>query len=225
MDLHMLKNLLGLLLLCTLMLAQACQEEVAPNSNEASLSDDVSLTRTIEKIETAYKEGEIKIETGGPIELETQASPEIMAAVMSRLLAYQQTFESRYNASAAFYDPYAVGVIPMTDACPAGSQKTKFKMDNQDNGNSSVSGWTGSWYLDGNNNGKHTICSVSGSAFTFMTLNTATQYLLIRLGNNKTVFMEPRVWNVYFDNEDNNNANVVEEGNLGTNTLSSQGIN
>lgn len=231
MSTHISRNRLFLpFFLCTLSLLQACQDGVSPISETSQIENALntgegSISRAIEKIETAYKEGEIKIETGGPKELESQASPEIMASVKSRLLAYQQVFESRYTASGDLSDAYPVGVIPMNAACPAGTTPIRFMMDNQDNGNSTTSGWTGSWYLNANNNGKHMICSVWGGAFTFMTLNTATQYLLIRLGNNKTVFMEPRVWNVYFDNEDNNNANIVEQGDLGPNTLNSQGIN
>ncbi|WP_026630630.1 hypothetical protein [Dyadobacter alkalitolerans] len=215
--------------LFTLLLLQACQDEITPNSDleatNASGTDEASITRVIEKIETAYTEGELKIETGGPKELETQASPLIMASVKSRLLAYQKQFESRYNESSDFSEAYPVGVIPMNEACPAGTTKIKFMMDNQDNGNSAKSGWTGSWYVNGNGNGIHTLCSVWGGAFTFMTLNKSTQYLLVRLGNSKTMFMEPRVWNVYFDNEDNNNANTLYDGNLGPGTINSQGIN
>lgn len=228
---HITRNRLILpFFLCALLLLQACQDEVVPTSDTSQImnaldTDVASISRAIEKIETAYKEGETKVETGGPIELESQASPEIMAAVKSKLLAYQQVFESRYSETSDFSEAYPVGVIPLNDACPAGSTKIKFMMDNQDNGNSSKSGWTGAWYLNANNNGEHTICSVWGGAFTFMTLNTATQYLLVRLGNNKTIFMEPRVWNVYFDNEDNSNKNILYSGDLGPNTLNSQGIN
>ncbi|MCF2491538.1 hypothetical protein [Dyadobacter sp. CY347] len=194
--------LFSLLLLPALMLTQACQEDVTPTS---------SLTKSIEKIETAYKEGETKIEIGGPTEVETMASPEIMEAVEAKLLAYQRNFESRYGESGDFSEPYWVGVIPLNDACPAGTSKIKFKMDNQDNGSSTKSGWTGSWYYDNNGNSWHPLCKVYGGAFTLMTLNTPTQYLVARLSNNKTSVMEPRVWNIYIDNEDDGNLNVVAD--------------
>ena len=231
MSSHYLRNRLFLLpFLSALLLLQACQDEVSPSFDTSQISnalntDEASISRAIEKIETAYKEGQTKVEVGGPVELETFASPAILNAVKAKLLAYQQAFDSRYSASANFYDQYTVGVIPTNNACPAGSTKISFMMDNQDNGNSSKSGYTGSWYFNANNNGEYSICPVSGEAFTFMTLNTPTQYLLIRLGNNKTIFMEPRVWNVYFDNEDNNNKNTLHGGNLGPNTLNSQGTN
>jgi hypothetical protein len=201
--------------LCTLSLLQACQDEVSPTSEKLQIEsamkrDEASISRAIEKIETAYKEGQTKVEVGGPEELETIASPEILKAVQSRLLAYQQVFESRYNQSGDLSEPYWVGVIPMNDACPAGATRVTFFMDNQDNGSTAKSGWTGSWTIDPNNNSWHPLCKVYGGNFTLMTLNTPTQYLVVRLGNSKTIFMEPRVWNVYIDNEDDKNKNEVQ---------------
>jgi hypothetical protein len=188
-------------------------------------SETAGLTTAIEKIETAYYDGAVKIERGEVDELETNASPELMSEVRSKLLDYQRSFVSRYKVARNLSEGYPVGVIPELDVCPAGSEKIKFFMDNQDNGNTMKSGWTGAWSVDGNGNSWHTLCTVYGGAFKFMTLNTYTQYLVVRLGNNKTTFMEPRVWNVYMDNEDNNNKNVLAAGDFSPNSMDKNGTN
>ncbi|WP_138477190.1 hypothetical protein [Dyadobacter bucti] len=196
-----------------------CEEKEALSIPENDLN--VLIT----KVEKAYEEGNVKVETDGLQEKETMASWNIQNEVRSRLLAYQKTFESRYHVTRNLSEGYPVGVIPAVDACPAGTEKIKFFMDNQDNGNSMKTGWTGAWTVDANGNTWHTLCSVYGAAFKFMTFNTSTLYLLVRLGNNKTMYMEPRVWNVYLDNEDNNNKNVVAEGDFNPNTMDQNGTN
>ena len=192
---------------------------------ENEITDDAALEPIIEKIETAYLAGCEKEEHAYQAEDETTASKEMQEAVRARLLNYQRSFESRYKVTRNLSEGYPVGVIPAIDACPAGSEKVKIFMDNQDNGNTTGSGWTGSWSIDGNGNTGHTFCVVYGAAFRFMTFNAPTEYLLLRLGNNKTVYMEPRVWNVYIDNEDNNNKNALLEGDFSPNVISKNGTN
>ncbi|SDG10171.1 hypothetical protein SAMN04487996_11552 [Dyadobacter soli] len=195
-----------------------CQEEY-------DRSEETPLGPLIEKIETAYVAGCEKDENGYSLENETVASDEIQEAVRARLLTYQKSFESRYWVPRNLSEGYPVGVIPAIDACPAGSEKVKIFMDNQDSGNTTSSGWTGSWSIDGNGNTGHTFCVVYGGAFRFMTFNTPTEYLMLRLGNNKTAYMEPRVWNVYIDNEDNNNKNALLEGDFSPNVINKNGTN
>ncbi|WP_146151585.1 hypothetical protein [Dyadobacter jiangsuensis] len=188
-------------------------------------ADGTALGPLVEKIETAYAAGCKKNERTSPVEKETAASKEIQEAVRERLFSYQKSFESRYKVTRSLSEGYPVGVIPAMDVCPAGSEKVKIFMDNQDNGNTTSSGWTGSWSIDGNGNTGHTFCVVYGAAFKFMTFNSPTEYLLLRLGNNKTVYMEPRVWNVYIDNEDNNNKNALLEGDFSPNVINKNGTN
>ncbi|ACT95838.1 hypothetical protein Dfer_4637 [Dyadobacter fermentans DSM 18053] len=180
---------------------------------------------SIEKIETSYIEGCQKVERGYFNEEETSASAEMMEEVRSKLLSYQKSFELRYKVARNLSEGYPVGVIPAVDACQVGSERVKFFMDNQDSGNTLSTGWTGSWSIDGNGNTWHTFCVVYGAAFRFMTFNAPTEYLLLRLGNNKTIYMEPRVWNVYIDNEDNNNKNVLADGDFNPNLINKNGTN
>lgn len=188
-------------------------------------AEEVALEPLIEKIETAYVTGCEKEEQAHRVEIETTAPKEIQESVRARLLSYQRLFESRYKVTRNLSEGYPVGVIPAVDACPAGSEKVKIFMDNQDNGNTTSSGWTGSWSIDGNGNTGHTFCVVYGAAFRFMTFNAPTEYLLLRLGNNKTAYMEPRVWNVYIDNEDNNNKNALLAGDFSPNVINKNGTN
>ena len=182
-----------------------------------------SLSESVSKIETEYRVGQAKSEVGGPQEPETFASSKIVEDVRAKLFAYQRDFETRYKVARNLSEGYPVGVIPAADACPAGVEKIKFFMDNQDSGNSSKSGWTGSWTLDQNGNSWHTLCVVYGASFKFMTFNIPTEYLVVRFGNNKSVYMEPRVWNVYIDNEDKSNKNSLAEGDFSPNFINGNG--
>jgi hypothetical protein len=214
-------------LVCFLSLAfficmfQACKQE-----DKIVEVKPVGLTAAIEKIETAYQEGAIKIETPhaeGSDQKETIAPLSLQKQVRLRLLYHQKAFENRYLAARNLNANYPVGVIPAIDACPAGSEKIKFFMDNQDGGNSGKTGWTGAWTVDGNGNSWHTLCVVDGAKFKFITMNVSTQYLVVRLGNFKTAYMEPRVWNVHMDNEDDNNKNVISEGDFNPNVQNQYG--
>jgi hypothetical protein len=193
-----------------------CTREVVPSESD-------SVSQDIQKIETQYIDGQEKTETGISTEPESFATNETLNEVRTRIQAYQRQFESRYKVARNLSEGFPVGVIPAIDACPAGTEKIRFFMDNQDGGSSTKSGWTGAWTIDQNGNSWHTLCVVYGGAFRFMTFNTATEYLLVRLGNNKSIYMEPRVWNVYIDNEDKNNKNVLAEGDFSPNFINGNG--
>ncbi|QRR03433.1 hypothetical protein [Dyadobacter sandarakinus] len=203
---------------CIILAVLSCQKDVlAPETG--------LISQAVGKIETEYVAGQEKIEVGGNEEVETFATAEVINEVRTRLQAYQKNFETRYKVTRNLSEGYPVGVIPAVDACPAGTEKVKFFMDNQDGGSSSRSGWTGAWTVDQNGNSWHTLCVVYGGVFRFMILNKPTEYLLVRFGNNKSLYMEPRVWNVYMDNEDKNNKNALAEGDLSPSFINSKGTN
>jgi hypothetical protein len=110
-----------------------------------------------------------------------------------------------------------VGVIP-NGLCPPFAQTVHMFMDNEDYRTiSSVSGWVGGTYLDGNRNTNFVFCRVSGYNFASLasSSSSSSNYAVLRLGAScppgSVKFSRT------FDNEDYRNANSWS-GNIAPNT-------
>lgn len=115
-----------------------------------------------------------------------------------------------------------VGVIPSANGCPTVSSTVRFFMDNQDSGNSYVSGWVGGGSVDGNRNTHFVFCRVGGNQFrSLASYNTSrANYAVLKLGTQCPPGSVE--FSRYFDNEDDNNKNSFE-GQISPNTVSSYG--
>jgi hypothetical protein len=115
-----------------------------------------------------------------------------------------------------------VGVIPATNSCPTLSSTVRFFMDNQDSGNSYVSGWVGGTSVDSNRNTNFVFCRVDGNRFRSLASYSTgrANYAVLKLGASCPPGSVE--FSRYFDNEDSDNKNRYE-GDIWPNTVSGYG--
>ena len=203
------KNFRSILCLVAIFYLASCD-------NESSVSPQATATDLIEKIETSYKQGGVKIEGFSDGEkIETSISDlgleKIQANINSQISEKLGKLKDRYRTARTIFAGYDVGVIPNVDACPSWSEYIRFFMDCQD-GNSITAwansgfftdGYRGAWSIDGNKNVNLVFCRVDGRSLSNSTqFNTAA----LRLGANQPSNTQGIITRG-FDNEDSNNTN------------------
>ena len=164
-----------------------------------------TLTQEIEKIETLYKEGDIKIENDLSEEkIETVASPELMEKLERELLK-SYTKQTTYSKTSAFG---YVGVF--RDGTCGSYEELYVKMDCEDRRtNSYEGGYTGdSGVVDGRHeNVVFRFCFVPNgfkrTTYDFAVLNVSS-----------TVPSGISRIRRHFDNEDNSNGNILMRNNV-----------
>jgi hypothetical protein len=111
-------------------------------------------------------------------------------------------------------NPGDVGVIPNGTSCPAGTNLGLAYMDTEDdNGQTSSSGWKGAWTL-GSSTGVHMrVCRVPGASFKPLTTDpnaVSKFYAVLQMGESCPAQSVP--FTRTFDNEDDGNTSGVEGG-------------
>lgn len=201
------KNLsVSIILVTASFLLSNCEKEEQNN-----IQDD-SITGEIQKIETAYVEGAIKIENidDGSLKIETRANPEFMAKIEKEL-------ESSYSKQTTYLK--ATSQLGVFKVGTCGSYKTlDILMDTEDGGyrNSHIGGYVGDSYVDPTDNNVHLLFCVVG---VMPACGTGGNNFALQLGNS---FNTTNVLQIqrYFDCEDNkcksqayyNNARIYEMG-------------
>ncbi|MCX7985324.1 MAG: hypothetical protein N2662_00095 [Bacteroidales bacterium] len=161
--------------------------------------EEQNITKEIEKIETAYKEGDTKIETflqPGENKIETFASEEVKDQI-------RRTLEKNNSKKTTYLKAFSrlAGVIA-NGSCGTFSTIEIF-MDCEDTRNSSsTGGWTGSCGLPGGRNAYLKFCIVDAYYFTHI---IGINYAILHLGGNIPGGVSAIVR--YFDNEDDDNIN------------------
>lgn len=184
------KHSLLITLLLTLFCLSNCEKD------KLNFSDDITLTESINKIETSYKEGDIKIEniiTDNKVETEADFSlKEKIRLELDRSYSKNQTYLKSSNN--------LVGVFKY-GSCGSWGELKVF-MDCEDHNSQSKSiGTTGQSYADYNGNVHLNYCVVPATYFQ----HSDVSYAVLNLTSDLP-------WGVsrirrYFDNEDNNNTN------------------
>jgi len=185
-------------ILCLLLVAiGSCKKENSEANTEGS---NTNLSTQISKVETSYKEGDIKIENKlqpGDSKTETSASAETKEKIRLELensVSKQTTYlKSGSNV---------VGVIA-NGSC--GQYSTlEIKMDCEDrNYNSSSSGWIGDCSVLGDGNVVLKFCMVYNAFFERM---FQKDYAVLDMSNVSMPYGLDEITR-YFDNEDKNNIN------------------
>jgi len=180
----------GLCILAVIFIV-GCKKDDLKQENQ----QEVNVTATIQKIETTYTEGCNKVEAYNPnyVKIETQASEETKHEI-------QQKLEQSYSKTVVLKNGgNRVGVFK-SGSC-AGYQTLEVYMDcEDDNGQSSSSGWKGDCYVA--NNVTLEFCIVDGAYFDV----TGADYAILNLSSS-TNWGSAHGIRRYFDNEDNGNAN------------------
>lgn len=175
----------------------SCKKE---NSDEYTEGNNTNLSTEISKIETSYKEGDIKIENKlqpGDTKIETSASAETKEKIrfeLEKSVSKQTTYlKSGSNV---------VGVIA-NGSC--GQYSTlEIKMDCEDrNFNSSSSGWIGDCSVLGDGNVVLKFCMVYNAFFERM---FQMDYAVLDMSTRSMPNGLDEITR-YFDNEDKNNIN------------------
>jgi len=197
------KNVLKITMVVTSLFLFSCEKE----QNEPNSS---SLTDEFKKVETAYKEGDYKIETTSGVndsKVVTQASNEYKEKVQQILSKYSK--QTTYLKNASDYVVYIVGVIKnLNGTCGPYTEYAIF-MDCEDSGhNSRAYNWVGASNVDGNGNVTLRICMVNQDYFN----NTTSDYAVLKLSTSN---WQSSAWNgpnrivAKIDNEDSGNANIT----------------
>lgn len=190
------KILLQSVLLCALLIA--CTDSRDSLDNDLSL---YSVSNKIEEIESILPKGETKIETEG-IKIIGARSEKKINEIKEKLqnAYYKQQSYLRSNDGEG-----EVGVL-QSEAGKCGSFKEiLIFMDCEDSGNgaSTLSGWTGTSYIDRNKNADLFICAVKTSQFKFN--RGYEEYAVLLLGGQRPNGISTITR--YFDNENTDNAN------------------
>jgi len=173
----------------------SCQEE------GLDIQEPVSITDELEKIETTFNEGDVKIENDFSGEkIETDASPMLRKRIEKELMesfTKQKTFSRRNNNNlVAVFSPG----LPSRGSC-RGARELNVFMDCEDRGGSSkVSGWVGGTGTDRNKNLKMTFCVVPNNF-----KRTNHDYAVLNISSN-VPYSTYRIDRL-FDNEDRRNKN------------------
>jgi hypothetical protein len=196
------KNTIKKIVLFTLIASLLCSCEQAELIETETIDD---ITSEIEKIETIYQEGDIKIENDNSEEkTETLASSELMQKIRTDLEQnYSKT--TTYSKSAALYLG-GYGVF-MGNGGTCGSYKIlDIYMDCEDSSPKTYElGYTGASKIVGNNV-LLKFCVVGGGSFSGNKFNE--DFGVLNLGHNRLVYKGSSVTR-HFDNEDRRNKNYV----------------
>lgn len=110
-------------------------------------------------------------------------------------------------------NPGDVGIIPHGTSCPAGVHLGMAYMDTEDdNGQTSSTGWKGSWALGASTGVTMRVCRVPGSWFRPLTTDPNAVdrfYAVLQMGETCPAQSVPFTRN--FDNEDDSNGNNVTQ--------------
>jgi hypothetical protein len=198
---NILKNVLKVTMSLALLFLFSCTKE----QNEPNLS---SLTDEFKKVETAYKEGDYKIETTSGVndsKVVTLASDEYKEKVQQILRKYSK--QTTYLKNASDYVVHIVGVIKnLNGTCGPYTEYAIF-MDCEDSRHNSYAyNWVGASNVDGNGNVTLRICMVNQDYFN----NTTSNYAVLKLSTSDwqySAFEGPNRIIAKIDNEDSGNAN------------------
>jgi hypothetical protein len=177
------KSLLKIALAITAFFLYSCEKEQF-DSNQSSITNDIN------KVETIYQEGDIKIETSA-----SESDKEKLRQELEKSFTKQTTYlKSAGNL---------VGVIRSGGSCGS-NQELYWHMDCEDSGNqSSKSGWIGDCDVNSSGNVIFNFCVVNGAFFQ----RTNVSYAVLNLyGTANWPYGVSRIWG-YMDNENNNNKN------------------
>ncbi len=177
-------------------------------TNCASENDPI-VTQEIEKIETSYTEGAIKLETESETpKVETRASDLYIAELVNKLDSEMEALlTSRTSGRIAAATDYDIGLIASATS-PCSGERIRIFMDCEDsNGKTNVVASSTSilppWPVDGNKNITMYFCRVDGRTYMNGTPYGSKHYVLqlgpIRVSGYPVIR--------YFDNEDKNNKN------------------
>ena len=164
--------------------------------------EEINLTEEVAKIETSYKEGDIKIETtfGLNDKVETVADKEYIEELL-KVVGKSYSKQKTYLKSVSTY--YTKGIFKNTTC--GNYKELEIFMDCEDRGNTSAevegNGGTGASSVDHNGNVSLKVCVVDDVYFGPYWFN---HYGILNLG-----VQEPNVSRLVrgFDNEDSGNAN------------------
>lgn len=199
---NILKNVLKVTMSLALVFLFSCTKE----QNEPNLA---SLTDEFRKVETAYKEGDYKIETTSGVndsKVVTQASNEYKEKVQQILSKYSK--QTTYLKNATDWVVYTVGVIKNLNGTCGPYTELAIFMDCEDSGhNSRAYNWVGASVVDGNGNVTLRICMVNQDYFN----NTTSDYAVLKLSTitawQNSAWEGPNRIIANIDNEDSGNAN------------------
>lgn len=175
----------------------SCQEQ------ELDIQEPVSITDELEKVETIFKDGDIKIENDLSEEkIETIASPELSAKLERELMKSYTKQKTSLKTSAFGY----VGVLK--DGTCGGYEELTLFMDCEDRRPASKEhGWIGDSDVDRNKNVTLKFCFVPNSF-------KRTNYDFAVLNVTSTVPYGVSSITRHFDNEDGGNANKLFKNNI-----------
>jgi hypothetical protein len=164
------------------------KEEIEINPNDSN-------TKQVAKIETAYKEGCIKIETS--------ASPLEQMAVFQALKEEIYAQQSKMNLKVAL-STKAVGVFKAA-TCGSYPQIEVIMDCEDDNGTTEDYGYTGASYKTSSKNVRWYFCIVDGDAFR----GNGKDYGVLQLHSGPLTYNEGLLLHRQYDCENTNNANNV----------------
>ncbi len=196
--------ILGIALSCTIFFG--CDKPLGSED-----SDVASVSKAMEKIETAYYEGGDKVESVENYDkAETGSSFNTIAKSMKLSEEQYIKFNSRYKSARDISGGYDVGVIPTNQGCPLNSELVKIYLDNDDgNSKTSESGsWNSSWQVLGNAKNTHMyFCKADGRLFS----NSGGTFSVLKLGWNKPDNVQS-LTNLFIDCEDTGGQSKFEPG-------------
>lgn len=162
--------------------------------------EETDITEAIEKIETVYTEGCLKIEKFDPdyVKIETEAPDDLKQRILETLeKTFSKTHVLKNNGN-------LVGVFK-SGGC-GGYSVLEVIMDSEDsNPASSITGWSGDSYLTGSGakNVALLFCVVDGAYFE----RTTVDYAILNLSSSSS-WGDAEGLQRYFDNEDSSNQNI-----------------
>lgn len=200
---NILENVLKVTMGLALLFLFSCTKE----QNEPNLS---SLTDEFKKVETAYKEGDSKIETTSGVndsKVVTQASNECKEKILQILSKYSK--QTTYLKNASDWVVYTVGVIKNLNGTCGPYTELAIFMDCEDSRhNSQAYDWVGASGVDSNGNVTLRICMVNRDYFN----NTTSNYAVLHTSGDPwqySAFEGPNRIIANIDNEDSGNANTT----------------
>lgn len=188
--------------LCLFLASCEKEDSVKPDSAEETF-----ITDAIEKIETVYTEGCIKIEGFNPdyVKTETEAPDYIKQRILEEL-------EASYSKTRVFKSDFTdkVGVL-RSGSCGSYPLLEVFMDEEDSDAASSQSGWVGDSYVTTGKNIMLHFCIVN-RAFNFY--RTTVDYAILNLSSDLYLYYKVDGLQRAFDNEDNDNDNNAELDNV-----------
>lgn len=165
-----------------------------------------SVTEQFEKIETKYREGDVRIENVAGEKKRSVASKETLERIKRETAELRAANEKRYSSKRTIFGGYDVGVIPETPWCPAWSEYVHFYLDNENSSPATTGGgWVGAWIANDPVRNTHMVyCRVDGRLFP-----DNVRYSVLALGNQRADAFEGTS-EMYIDSEDGSNSSYSE---------------